>query len=125
MHNLIFCLFATTKTDGTTKTFPSVSRLHPARCADVGVFSLGSPSADLHALRYIRHRYGQRSDDVVVAGSGLSVFAAVSRLLMIGVAPTRITAVVREAEGYIEGLTEKNVSSQPFLPRFKCFKYCE
>lgn len=127
-------------TDGSTKSFPSVSRLHPARCADIGVFSLGSPLADLQALRYIRHRYsilckktrkscfvlfwliklsrsprfscryGQRSDDVVVSGSGLPVFAAVARLLSTGVAPTRITVVVKEDEGFIEGLTEKSVS---------------
>lgn len=89
-----------------------MSRLHPARCADVGVFSLGNPAADLHALRYIRQRYANRSDDVVVSGSGLPVFTAVARLLKIGVAPTRITVVVREDEGHVEGLTEKNVSDQ-------------
>ncbi len=54
-------------------------------------------------------RYGQRSDDVVVSGSGLPVFAAVARLLNTGVAPTRITVVVKEDEGFIDGLTEKNV----------------
>lgn len=75
------------------------------------MFSLGSPLADLQALRYIRHRYGQRSDDIVVSGSGLPVFTAVSRLLQIGVAPTRITVVVKEDEGFIEGLAEKNVSA--------------
>lgn len=106
--------------DGTTKSFPSISRLHPARCADIGVFSLGSPLADLQALRYIRHRYGQRSDDIVVSGSGLPVFTAVSRLLQIGVAPTRITVVVKEDEGFIEGLTEKNVSVV-YLFRAFCF----
>ena len=96
--------------DGSTKLLPSISRLHPAKCAEIGVFSLGSPAADLQALRYIRNRYSARSDDVVVSGSGLPVFAAVARLLRAGMSPTRITVVVREEEGRVEGLNEKNVS---------------
>lgn len=90
-------------------TIPSLSRTHPARCADIGVFSLGNPQVDAKALRYIQHRYPGRSDDVVVSGSGLAVFAAVARLLKFGVAPMRITVVVKDDEGTIQGLAEKNV----------------
>jgi hypothetical protein len=91
-------------------SIPALSRTHPARCADLGVFSLGNPAVDTKALRYIQHRYASRADDIVVSGSGLPVFAAVARLLKYGVSPTRITVVVREEEGTIQGLTEKNVS---------------
>lgn len=103
-------------------TIPHLSRTHPARCADVGVFSLGNAAADAKALRYVQQRYATRSDDVVVSGSGLPVFAAVARLLKFGLAPTRITVVVREPEGTIEGLTEKNVSK---VGRFLCACSCE
>jgi hypothetical protein len=92
-------------------SIPALSRTHPARCADLGVFSLGNPAVDTKALRYIQHPYASRADDIVVSGSGLPVFAAVARLLKYGVSPTRITVVVREEEGTIQGLTEKNVSA--------------
>jgi hypothetical protein len=95
-------------------SIPSLSRTHPARCADIGVFSLGNPAADAKALRYVKQRYSSRSDDVVVSGSGLAVFAAVARLLRFGLSPTRITVVVREEEGAIQGLYEKNVRNFPF-----------
>jgi hypothetical protein len=83
--------------------------MHPARCADVGIFSLGNPTIDLLALRYIKQRYNNRNDDVVISGAGLAVFHAAGRLLKVGVSPMRITLVVREEEGNIEGFTEKNV----------------
>ena len=49
---------------------------------------------------------------MVVSGSGLPVFAAVAQLLKLGVPPNRITVVVREVEGTIEGISEKNVSGR-------------
>jgi hypothetical protein len=51
----------------------------------------------------------------VVSGSGLAVFATVAKLLKFGLSPTRITVVVREEEGSIQGLFEKNVSESTAL----------
>ena len=89
-------------------------RTHPSRCADIGVFSLGNPAADIKALRYIQQRGTSHTQDVIVSGSGLAVFTAVARLLKFGIEPTRITVAVREEEGNITGLTEKNVSNRCF-----------
>ncbi|KAJ1433137.1 hypothetical protein B484DRAFT_478475 [Ochromonadaceae sp. CCMP2298] len=103
-------VLSTATQDGSTKQIPSLGHLHPARCADVGVFSLGNPASDALALAYIRKRYPNRSDDIVVSGSGLPVFAAVARLLKLGLDPMRITVVVHEEEGKIQGLKEKSVT---------------
>mmetsp|Transcript_16681 Transcript_16681/g.28251 ORF Transcript_16681/g.28251 Transcript_16681/m.28251 type:complete len:1262 (-) Transcript_16681:1911-5696(-) len=103
-------VISTATQDSSTMSISTISHLHPAQCADAGIFSLGNPSADILALKYIRKRYPSRSDDVVVAGSGLPVFAAVAKLLKIGIDPMRITLVEREEEGRISGLKEKAIT---------------
>ena len=84
--------------------------MHPAKCADAGIFGLGNPVADQEARRFIHKRYPGRSEDVVVSGSGVQAFTAVEQLLSMGIAPARITVVVPEEEGKVAGIPEKKVS---------------
>lgn len=95
--------------DNSIKEIPSLVRMHPARCADSGIFSLGNPTIDTIAMKYIKKRYPARTDDVIVYGSGLVALTAVSKLLQIGLSPNRITFVVPEEEGVIDVSLDKNV----------------
>ena len=95
--------------DNSIKEIPSLSRTHPTRCADSGIFALGNPTIDNIALKYIKKRYPARTDDVIVYGSGLAALVAVSKLLRIGLSPNRITLVVQEEEGVIDLSLDKNV----------------
>ena len=95
--------------DNSIKEIPSLCRMHPARCADSGIFSLGNPTSDTIAMKYIKKRYPTRTDDVIVYGSGIAALTVVSKLLQIGLTPNRITLVVSEEEGVVDVSLDKNV----------------
>ena len=84
--------------------------MHPARCADSGIFSLGSPSLDRHAMEYIMKRYPVRTDDIIVSGTGIAAFAAISSLINMGIASNRITLLVKSEEQIVDETLDKFVS---------------
>lgn len=84
--------------------------MHPARCADSGIFSLGSPSLDRHAMEYIMKRYPVRTDDIIISGTGIAAFAAISSLINMGIASNRITLLVKSEEQIVDETLDKFVS---------------
>jgi len=95
--------------------------MHPSRCADSGIFSLGSPSLDRHAMEYIMKRYPVRTDDVIICGSGISALAAISSLINMGIASNRITLLVRSEDQFIDETLDKFVS---IFILFFCINIC-
>lgn len=81
----------------------------------MGVFGLGNPCADYAALQYVKKRYSGRTEDVVVNGAGIEMFAAVAKLIKCGIAPSRITVVTPEEEGKVKGFPERKVFCFPLL----------
>lgn len=85
--------------------------MHPSRCADSGIFSLGSPSLDRRAMEYIMKRYPVRTDDVIISGTGIAALAAISSLINMGIASNRITLLVRSEEHIVDDTIDKFVST--------------
>jgi hypothetical protein len=84
--------------------------MHPSRCADSGIFSLGSPSLDRRAMEYIMKRYPVRTDDVIISGTGIAAYAAISSLINMGIASNRITLLVKSEEQIVDETLDKFVS---------------
>ncbi len=96
-------------TDNSSRLVSSLAGVHPAKCADAAIFSLGNPAADLLALTWVKKRIANRSDPVVICGVALKVLAAAEGLLRAGVEPSRIVLVVNDAVDYIEGINDSQV----------------
>lgn len=96
--------------DGGIKAIPSLRQMHPSRCADSGIFSLGSPSLDRRAMEYIMKRYPVRTDDVIISGTGIAAYAAISSLINMGIASNRITLLVKSEEQIVDETLDKFVS---------------
>lgn len=107
--------------DNSFRLIPSLTGVHPAKCADAAIFALGNPAADLLALSWIKKRLANRSDPVIICGVAIKVFAAAEGLLKSGVEPSRIVLVVSDSADYIEGCTDQQVVLSNFMSNLSCY----
>lgn len=113
-------IVSTPTQDYTTKKLKCLAGMHPARCADAGIFELGNPAADLLALRWVRKRHitsgagGQQSKadggTVVLAGLALHVFHAANTLLQLGISAEHIVCSVLEEAEQLEEMDSERMS---------------
>lgn len=94
--------------DNTTLSIPALMKMHPAQCADMGVFSLGNPSADFLAVKWIKKR-SPKADPIAIFGNYLDALCATTRLLSLGVEAKRIAMVVPDEPSSLEGVDDKNI----------------
>ncbi|RYH29030.1 DUF4821 domain-containing protein [archaeon] len=107
-----YLLISTSTQDNSHRLIPSLANIHPAKCADAGIFTLGNPSADLIALSYVKKRTASRAESVVIAGKAIKVLVAAESLVRAGVDPNKIACVVNDVPSLIEG------SGEPLLSNF-------
>jgi hypothetical protein len=90
--------------DNSIRRIPSLMGVHPAKCADVGIFALGNSAADLIALSYVKKRTASRSEYfVVVCGRAIRVLTAAEGLIRAGVDAGKIVCVIEEAADQLQG----------------------
>lgn len=97
-------------TDNSARLIPSLVGVHPAKCADAGIFALGNPASDLLALSWVKKRAVNRTEPVVICGVALKVLAAAEGLIRGGIEPARIVCVITDAPENIEGCNDLIVS---------------
>eukprot|EP01038_Epipyxis_sp_PR26KG_P007433 gene7433-10129_t len=101
--------------DNSTKKIPLLNGLHSSKCADMGVFELGNPSADLLALKWIRKRYNPNKaleTSIMISGTALKVLSAVSKLTKLGISQQRIVAVISDYESMMEDITDVKIAER-------------
>ena len=86
--------------------------MHPSKCGDCGIFSLGNPTADLLALRWVRRRHS-RPDPIVIYGDALKAFGCAAKLMRYGVPPTKIVVVVSEESPQFADIEDSTVRLAP------------
>lgn len=82
--------------------------MHPSKCGDCGIFSLGNPTADLLALRWVRRRHS-RPDSIVVYGDALRAFGCAAKLMRYGVPSNKIVVVVSEESPQFSAIEDSTV----------------
>jgi len=55
-------------------------------------------------------RYPVRTDDVIISGTGIAAYAAISSLINMGIASNRITLLVKSEEQIVDETLDKFVS---------------
>lgn len=105
-----YLLISTYSQDNSCRRIPSLSGVHPAKCADAGIFALGNPAADLLALSYVKKRAVNRAESVVICGQGVKVLAAAEGLIRSGIEPSKIACVIEEPGYALEGCGEVGLS---------------
>jgi hypothetical protein len=96
--------------DNSARKIPSLQGVHPAKCADAGIFALGNPTADLLAAAWVKKRAQNRNEPIVICGTALKVLTATEGLLRCGVDPDKIVCVINEHDDQFEGCQDFTVS---------------
>lgn len=111
-----YLLLSTWTQDTSARRIPALQGVHPSKCADAGIFSLGNPAADLLAINWVRKRAQNRNEPIIICGAALKVLTAAESLLRAGIDPNKIVCLIHELEENIEGCQELTVRNH--LSRF-------
>eukprot|EP01037_Dinobryon_pediforme_P018940 gene18940-19279_t len=101
-------VLSTNSVDTTTRHIPSLAGTHPSKCADCGIFSLGNPTADLLALRWVKRR-NNRGDPIVVYGEALRAFCCAAKLIRSGIPPNKIVVAVSEESPFFASIDDTSM----------------
>lgn len=106
-----YLLISSCTIDHSARRISSLAHVHPAKCADAGIFSLGNPSADLLAVQWAQRRTANKNDPIVIAGSALKALTAAQGLIRAGIPASKIICVTSDADNRIAGCGSSTVSS--------------
>lgn len=116
-----YLLISTQTVDHSARRIASLSHVHPAKCADAGIFGLGNPSADILAVNWAQRRTANKNDPIVITGGAIKVLTAAEGLIRAGIPASKIIGVTQDYDTAVAGVFPGGtVGADPILHASIC-----
>jgi hypothetical protein len=107
-----FLLLSSPTVDHSARRIASLAQVHPAKCADAGIFGLGNPAADLLATQWAQRRTANKNDPIVISGGAVRCLAAAEGLIRAGIPASKIICVTQDYDSQLAGLGDQTPLSR-------------